>query len=60
MTRKVLFCPWSAGGGAGYTGRALAAAARLHGRFECAFGPSGVPRMVAEGGYRMIGEPAPD
>ncbi|SCG59244.1 glycosyltransferase [Micromonospora halophytica] len=60
MSPRVLFCPWSAGGGAGYTGRALAAAARLDGRFECAFGPSGVARMVAEGGHRMIGEPAGD
>ncbi|MFG1674415.1 glycosyltransferase [Micromonospora sp. NPDC049282] len=60
MSPRVLFCPWSAGGGAGYTGRALAAAARLDGRFTCAFGPSGVARMVAEGGHRMIGEPAAD
>jgi UDP:flavonoid glycosyltransferase YjiC (YdhE family) len=60
VTPKALFFPWSAGGGAGYTGRALAAAALLDGEFACAFGPSAVARMVTEGGRRMIGTPVPD
>lgn len=59
MTIRTLFFPWSAGGGAGYTGRGLAAADRLDERFTCAFGPSAVTRMVAEAGYPVIGTPSP-
>lgn len=59
MTIRTLFFPWSAGGGAGYTGRGLAAASQLDGRFECAFGPSAVSRMVAESRFPMVGTPAP-
>ncbi|MFD7068332.1 glycosyltransferase [Streptomyces sp. NPDC059913] len=59
MTIRVLFFPWSAGGGAGYTGRGLAAADRLDSRFTCAFGPSSVTRMVAEAGRPIVGTPSP-
>ncbi|MFK4100741.1 glycosyltransferase [Streptomyces sp. NPDC019531] len=59
MTIRTLFFPWSAGGGAGYTGRGLAAADRLDGRFECAFGPSAVARIVAEAGRPLVGVPSP-
>lgn len=59
MTIRTLFFPWSAGGGAGYTGRGLAAAGRLDDRFACAFGPSAVTRMVSEAGYPVIGTPSP-
>ncbi|MEU1516208.1 glycosyltransferase [Streptomyces sp. NPDC005811] len=59
MTIRTLFFPWSAGGGAGYTGRGLAAANRLDERFSCAFGPSAVTRMVAEAGYSVVGTPSP-
>ncbi|MBQ0983220.1 glycosyl transferase [Streptomyces sp. F63] len=59
MTIRTLFFPWSAGGGAGYTGRGLAAADRLDERFSCAFGPSAVTRMVAEAGYSVVGTPSP-
>ncbi|MEU9926354.1 glycosyltransferase [Streptomyces anulatus] len=59
MTIRTLFFPWSAGGGAGYTGRGLAAADRLDDRFTVAFGPSAVTRMVAEAGYPVVGTPSP-
>jgi len=59
VTIRTLFFPWSAGGGAGYTGRGLAAADRLDNRFECAFGPSAVVRMVDEAGRRLVGTPSP-
>ncbi|SCL18006.1 glycosyltransferase [Micromonospora inyonensis] len=60
MKARVLFFPWSAGGGAGYTGRGLAAAGRLGDGFVCAFGPSAVAQMVAEAGYPIVGLPGPE
>jgi len=59
MTIRLLFFPWSAGGGSGYTGRALAAAERLDASFTCAFGPSAVSRMVAEAEFPIIGAEQP-
>lgn len=54
--RRALFFPWSAGGGAGYTGRCLALAARLaEDSWECAFGPEALPRLVEEAGFPLAG-----
>src|SRR3954447_9385225 len=55
MAVRALFFPWSAGGGAGYTGRCLAVATRLAGRYECAFGPDCVISMVEEAGFPVVG-----
>jgi UDP:flavonoid glycosyltransferase YjiC (YdhE family) len=57
MTIRVLFFPWSAGGGAGYTGRGLATATRLGADFACAFGPSAVESMTTPAGFSIIGRP---
>lgn len=53
--RRALFFPWSAGGGAGYTCRCLALAARIASEYSCAFGPEALPRLVEEAGFPLAG-----
>jgi UDP:flavonoid glycosyltransferase YjiC (YdhE family) len=53
--RRALFFPWSAGGGAGYTCRCLALAARVASTYQCAFGPEAIPSLVDDAGFQLIG-----
>jgi UDP:flavonoid glycosyltransferase YjiC (YdhE family) len=53
--RRALFFPWSAGGGAGYTCRCLALAARVSGEYACGFGPEALTGLVEDAGFPVVG-----
>jgi UDP:flavonoid glycosyltransferase YjiC (YdhE family) len=56
--RRVLFFPWSAGGGAGYTCRCLALASRVASTYRCGFGPEAIPSLVDDAGFQLVGSRA--
>lgn len=55
QNKRILFFPWGAGGGVGYTGRCLAVAETLRSEgYECFFSSSGATTLIKRAGFVVV------